>query len=848
MQKFCHFILAFFLFINIIKGSENYKEFFQYLHPRPESKFVSTQTTLIIRFKDRWEKDLNNLSLDFNVYGQSSGNHEGQIILANANKTYIFKPYRTFNANEKVQVEINSNIPGFQNPLRYSFTTSRFLKYERNVLNAQQEEFTSVKKISQPNTYGKLTFINDVAVPSDFPKIDVDILETTAPGKLFLSNLDGYPYIMILENDGTPYFYRRMQETYLDFKVQPTGTLTFGSLDGYYFLEMNSNFEIIDTLVCGYEYITDYHDIQLLPDGHKIFLTKDFQLIDMSQIVPDGDTSAYVIGNHVIELDDEDNIVLEWRSWDHFNILDARHKDLTTKWVDYVHMNAVAVDYDGNILISSRNFEEITKIDRNTGEIIWRLGGNNNQFQFLNDDPGISFQHDIRPVPDKPDFYTIFDNGNFHTPSYSRAIEYFLDTENMTATPIWEYRHTPDRYASKMGNVQRLDNGNTLINWVKTSLPKATEVTQDNQIVYEANFSNPSESYRTFRYEWDGVANTPYLIAEAHTDRVTLIFNKFGDPDVLQYVIYYDQSPDPSVIRVKTTNNWIDLTDLENNTKYYFRVTASNHLGEESSFSNQVNVLVKYSKPGENLLLNSDFTNNFEHWVLFFNSGSKARSSVEDGVYRMTIDTTGSDATTIQLRQTGLEIIQGNRYRLEFDGYADEMRTIGIDLEMSYTPFIDYSKIGSIPMTQEKNHFSFEFEMQDLSDYNARLVFNCGNSPADIYLDNISLKQVVFSEIVREKEAIPQEYALLGNYPNPFNGQTVIRYAVPQESHIELEIYNIIGELISKDTYYPKNAGIYDVHFNAEKLSSGIYFYVMEAKSIAGNKLYRNVRKMMVIK
>ena len=89
---------------------------------------------------------------------------------------------------------------------------------------------------------------------------------------------------------------------------------------------------------------------------------------------------------------------------------------------------------------------------------------------------------------------------------------------------------------------------------------------------------------------------------------------------------------------------------------------------------------------------------------------------------------------------------------------------------------------------------------------------------------------------------------MLGNYPNPFNGQTVIRYAVPQESHIELEIYNIIGELISKDTYYPKNAGIYDVHFNAEKLSSGIYFYVMEAKSIAGNKLYRNVRKMMVIK
>jgi hypothetical protein len=782
------------------------------------------------------------------VYGQSSGNHEGQILLADDKKTYIFKPYRTFEANERVQVEINSNIPGFQNPLRYSFTTSQFLKYEKNVLNLQPEELTSVKKISKPNTYGKLAFINDVAVPSDFPKIDVDIFETTAPGKLFLSNLNGYPYIMILENDGTPYFYRRMQETFLDIKVQPTGTLTFGSLDGHYFLEMNPNFEIIDTLVCGYGYVTDYHDIQLLPDGHKLFIAIDYQTIDMSELVPDGDTSAYVIGNHVIELDNEDNIVLEWRSWDHYDILDARHKDLTTKWVDYVHMNAIAVDYDGHILISSRNLEEITKINRNSGEIIWRLGGNNNQFQFQNNDPGISFQHDIRPVPGKPDFYTIFDNGNFHTPSYSRAVEYFFDTNNMTASNIWEYRHTPDRYASHMGNVQRLANGNTLINWVIESLPKATEITQDNHIVYEMNFSYPSESYRTFRYEWDGVATTPYLIAETHTDRVTLIFNKFGDSNVLQYFIYYDQSPDPSVVKTKTTNNWIDLTDLENNTKYYFRVTAQNNLGEESSFSNQVDAFVKYSQPGENLILNSEFTYNYNHWILFLADGAVAQSSTQDGMYRMRIDTAGSAATSIQLRQTGLEIIQGNRYRLEFDGYADEMRTIGIDIEMSYTPFIDYSKIGSVPMTQEKNHFSFEFEMQDPSDDRARLVFNCGNSAADIYLDNISLKQIVSSGIVGKKENIPQEYALLENYPNPFNAQTVIRYAVPQESRIDLKIYNIIGELIRKYIYYPQNAGVYDVHFNAEKLSSGIYFYVMDAKNIAGNKLYHSVRKMMVIK
>ena len=59
--------------------------------------------------------------------------------------------------------------------------------------------------------------------------------------------------------------------------------------------------------------------------------------------------------------------------------------DIKGTGFDFPHMNAIDVDTDGHILLSSRSTSEITKINRDTGEIIWRFGGVNNQFTFAND-------------------------------------------------------------------------------------------------------------------------------------------------------------------------------------------------------------------------------------------------------------------------------------------------------------------------------------------------------------------------------------------------------------------------------------------------------------------------------
>src|SRR5690606_33427409 len=110
-------------------------------------------------------------------------------------------------------------------------------------------------------------------------------------------------------------------------------------------------------------------------------------------------------------------------------------------YIDYAHGNAVELDSDGNILISSRHMNEITKIDRTTGEIIWRWGGKNNEFTFVNDTLAFSFQHDIRRLPNGN--VTLFDNGNHHKPPRSRAVEYELDEVNKTATVVWQYPEEP---------------------------------------------------------------------------------------------------------------------------------------------------------------------------------------------------------------------------------------------------------------------------------------------------------------------------------------------------------------------------------------------------------------------
>jgi photosystem II stability/assembly factor-like uncharacterized protein len=98
-----------------------------------------------------------------------------------------------------------------------------------------------------------------------------------------------------------------------------------------------------------------------------------------------------------------------------------------------------------------------------------------------------------------------------------------------------------------------------------------------------------------------------------------------------------------------------------------------------------------------------------------------------------------------------------------------------------------------------------------------------------------------FSNVI-EVEIVPTKYALYQNYPNPFNSNTIIRYQLPKQSKVVIKIYNILGSEVIELLNGKKEAGIYEVEFNADKLSSGTYIY----KIIADN--FIESKKMLLLK
>jgi hypothetical protein len=340
-------------------------------------------------------------------------------------------------------------------------------------------------------------------LPANFPVITDTMYAAPSPGRLFLANMSfggpTSPYLIILDESCTPVFYRQMPGACTDFKLQPTGRLTyFDGMQGKFYA-MDTSYAIVDSFACGNGYPTDGHELRLLPNGHALLMGYDPQTVDMRPIDVNADSAATVIGLIVQELDENKNVAFQWRSWDHFQITDATHEDLRINEIDYVHGNAIELDRDGNLMISSRNMDEITKISRETGDVIWRWGGKNNQFTFIDDPVGFSHQHAIRRIANG--HVTLFDNGNFHPTPYSRGVEYELDEVNKTARQVWEFRNTPDSYAIAMGYVQRLSNGSTLISW-GTSKPDIIEVAPDGSKVMELSLPMWVFNYRAYRFAW----------------------------------------------------------------------------------------------------------------------------------------------------------------------------------------------------------------------------------------------------------------------------------------------------------------------------------------------------------
>jgi hypothetical protein len=362
-------------------------------------------------------------------------------------------------------------------------------------------------------------------IPSDYPYLVVTNSGGTAPGSLIGSiagrTADGTKlYYVVLDNTGTNVLFASKTDTLSRF-VTPQGFVAVS--DSGVFSLKDATRSIVDNFTT-LGYTLDTHDIKLLPNGHALVFGREVRTIDLSTVVPGGKTAASVTGNVIQEIDANKRLVFEWHTFDHIPITDSFY-DLTQQSIDYAHINAVTLDpTDNHLLASLRTTSEIVKINRQTGEVMWRLGGKKNQFTFIGEHeenaPYYTVgQHDVHRLANGNLLY--FDNGNISgggiTPNdrtYSRVVEYQLDGVKMTATLAWEFRHTPDISAPCTGSVKRFPNGNTLVNWgcaIASSGTIVSEVSPAGEVVFEMKHRVAGPSADLTKEVW----NSPDLIRSA---------------------------------------------------------------------------------------------------------------------------------------------------------------------------------------------------------------------------------------------------------------------------------------------------------------------------------------------
>jgi hypothetical protein len=519
----------------------------------------------------------------FRVVGSASGRHDGAAVLSDDRATLIFNPGQPFAPGETISVTVaawraagtGKRYPAVSfdfavtppNPAKLASTTGQIVLQHSATPGpaAVADDSSSTSTGSEPAAGGSTSSGSPAApirryvtLPADFPTITVTVPASgTAPGLLFASNFGlrreatGY-YLLILDNQGEPVYYQPLAANSrgLDFKVLPDGTLAYADEAANSYVIMDNTYHVIRRIRPGNGYRTlDEHDLQLLPNGHYLLLAGEARPVNLSGVVPKGRADASLTGQIVQELDRNNNVVFQWRDLDYYALMDT-DQAMTDARIDFSHSNSLALDNDGNILLSTRYLDEITKIDRRSGAILWRMGGKQNQFTFITA-PGVSGppqfyqQHDARRLPNGN--LTVFDNHNSHQPQNSRALEYVLDEQRKTATLVWEYSPDPHEFTLAMGDVQRLDGGNTLIGWGTNQRPVLSEVRPDGSLAFELAFGAADSTYRVFRFPWHGYPTwPPALVAQVTGSALSLTTSWNGATEVAAYRFYGGNGSKPA--------------------------------------------------------------------------------------------------------------------------------------------------------------------------------------------------------------------------------------------------------------------------------------------------------------
>lgn len=378
----------------------------------------------------------------------------------------------------------------------------------------------------------------------------------TAPGLIFVTNeasgpprQSGQTGVLIMDDAGNPVWIlpvkNQRQVQAFDFQAQtlfgqPVLTWwqgrTAGSirpnlpgptaLAGSRFVIYNDHYQRVRTVSARNGFIADPHEFTITPQGTAIFIATKVVRGDLT--ADGGVKGGAFVDPEIQEIDlRTGKLVFAWNIAAHVPLSDSYIPAPTTRrkaWNVY-HMNSVELSSDGTqVLVSVRCTSTILDISHQTGQILWTMGGKQNQFQFPSDlvtgpfNSIFQFQHDARFVPGG---ISLFDDaGRLPGPlggpyGAGRGLILNVDPNTFTASlqgPI--FSHDPALYPNSQGNLQTLDNGNVFIGWgedVQKGVGVSSyysEYNSSGSLLYDAVLPDSDVTYRAFRLPWVGLPLT----------------------------------------------------------------------------------------------------------------------------------------------------------------------------------------------------------------------------------------------------------------------------------------------------------------------------------------------------
>lgn len=514
--------------------------------PQHGSRTASTDTTISFRGLDR--RDLG----EVRVEGSVSGGHSGILVDHPDGQGVSWIPDDWFEPGEYVFVTTDTPL-GDSAEGRLTFRTATRTQRVDAMVEPLEPEPVEIDErfhtyVSRPDLTPPV--ISITTQPSG-----------TAPGHIFLTPTlpTGNHGRMIVDEWGEPiWFDGPVQRSHAslclklqEYKGQPVLTWWEGSkTQGYGFghwVIANTAYERIAHVQCGNGISgLDCHDLVITPQGTAISLA--YNPIEWNLAAVGGEYQDSVADGVIQEIDIETGLVLwEWHSLDHIEPAESYFtlpENAAVPW-DYIHLNSVALDHDGNILISARHTHAAYKIDRMTGEVIWRLNGKKSDFT-MGPNTWFAWAHDVQRQPDGT--ISLFDNHESQQDKdrseYSRGLFLDIDEDLMTASVARELIHPTEILSVSQANLQRLPNGNFFMGW--GSAPVFSEFGEGEEPIYNGRLPIDVQSYRAYRHEWTATpAAPPDVVAQLDARAgMTVWVSWNGATEVAEWRVLGGETPD----------------------------------------------------------------------------------------------------------------------------------------------------------------------------------------------------------------------------------------------------------------------------------------------------------------